>query len=59
MIRLLMKLAMTVPAFISCLLYWFVGAMLWDERPFKWCTELLQVVWSTNEPIVPDEFKEE
>ena len=50
MLRLIMKLILSPFAIITGLLGMLVGFMLWDERAFKDCGRLLEVIWSDNEP---------
>ena len=51
MLRLIMKLALTILGGIVMILNWIVGALLWDKRPFEQDKDLLEVIWSTNEPL--------
>ena len=56
MIRLLMKIAMTIPAVVSLVLNILVGLLIWDRRPFIQSTGMLNVVWSDNEPPTEEDF---
>ena len=51
MLRLIIKLILSPFAIITGILGMFVGFMLWDERAFKDCGRLLEIIWSDNEGI--------
>ena len=56
MIRLLMKIAMTIPAVVSLVLNILVGLLIWDRRPFIQSAGMFNVVWSDNEPPKEEDF---
>ncbi len=50
MLRLIMKLGMSIPAVAVFLIHIAMGFLLWDRRLFIEANRMMHVVWSDNEP---------
>lgn len=50
MLRLIIKLLMTIPAIAVFVIHIAMGFLLWDRRLFIDASRMMVVVWSDNEP---------
>jgi len=51
MLRLLIKILLTPIGVASMVFYFFIGLMLFDQRALDKPLELLEIIWSYNQPI--------
>jgi len=51
MLRLLIKILLTPIGVASFFFYFFIGLMLFDQRALDNPLDLLEIIWSDNQPI--------